>query len=88
MLDPATGEVLWLGAPRRGEHATLISSGTQVLSVHEDGALLLAEVTRNGLIPIRRYHLGDAVAWSHPAVVGDMIVFRDGDRLTVSRLGR
>ncbi|MCP4200996.1 MAG: PQQ-binding-like beta-propeller repeat protein [bacterium] len=86
VLDPENGEVLWRGEPRSGEHATVIAWGSQVLVIQEDGMLLLAEVSRSGLVPIRKYGLGESVAWSHPAVVGDRLVFRDGSRLAVVRL--
>jgi outer membrane protein assembly factor BamB len=88
VLDPEDGKVLWRGEPRSGEHATLISWDERVLVAQEDGNLLLAEVSREGLRPIRKYRLGHSVAWSHPAVAGDRIVFRDGTRLAVSRLAR
>ena len=88
VLDPEDGAVLWRGPPRAGEHATLIAWGDEVMAVQEDGTLLLAEVSRRGLRPLRSYRLGRSVAWSHPAVAGDRIVFRDGTRLAVSRLAR
>ena len=88
VLDPKDGAVLWRGPPRGGEHATLISWSDEVMVIQEGGTLLLAEVSRAGLRPFRKYRLGHSVAWSHPAVVGDRIVFRDGTRLAVSRLAR
>jgi outer membrane protein assembly factor BamB len=88
VLDPDDGKVLWRGEPRSGEHASLISWDDRVLVAQEDGTLLLAEVSREGLQPIRRYRLGHSVAWSHPAVAGGRIVFRDGTRLAVSRFAR
>jgi outer membrane protein assembly factor BamB len=88
VLDPEDGKVLWQGEPRNGEHASLISWDDRVLVVQEDGSLLLAEVSRKGLQPIKSYRLGRSVAWSHPAVASGRIIFRDGTRLAVSRLVR
>lgn len=87
VLDPDDGRVLWRGPARSGEHASLLSWRNEVLVVEEDGTLLLAEVSRAGLRPIRQYRLGQSVVWSHPAIAGDRIVFRDGTRLAVARLG-
>ena len=86
-LDPADGRVAWRGPARAGEHATLLAHGDELLVVREDGTLLLAGVSRAGLRPIVEYRLGRAVAWSHPAVAGDRLVFRDGDDLALVRLG-
>ncbi len=88
VVDPDDGRVLWRGPPGAGGHASLLSWDTEVLVVQEDGALVLAEVSRAGLRPIRRFRLGRSVAWSHPAAAGDRIVFRDGTTLAVARLGR
>jgi outer membrane protein assembly factor BamB len=88
VLDPEDGKVLWQGEPRRGDHASLISWDGRVLVFEEDGTLHLAEVSREGLRPIKGYRLGRSIAWSHPAVASGRIVFRDGTRLAVARLAR
>lgn len=80
-LDPEDGSILWRGEPRSGEHATLISSGSQLLVIREDGTLRLGEVDRAGFRRLGTYLLGPSAAWSHPAVLGEMIVFRAGSQL-------
>lgn len=85
-LDPATGRVLWRGDPRSGEHASLIGWGNELLFFREDGSLIVAEISRSGFRPLRTYILGGKVAWAHPAVIGNRIVVRDGERLVVYSL--
>jgi hypothetical protein len=86
-LDPDSGRVVWRGAPRSGEHASLIVWGKHVLVLLEDGSLVVGEVTGDGFRELRRYRVGRFRMWGHPAVVGDRIVVKDGSRLAVYRLG-
>jgi outer membrane protein assembly factor BamB len=83
-LDPQEGTVLWQQEPRSGEHATLIASGSQLLVIRDDGRLQLGEVDRMGLHLLGEYPLGPSAAWSHPAIVGEKIVFRHDSRLTAA----
>jgi outer membrane protein assembly factor BamB len=54
-LDPADGAVLWRGAPRAGEHASLISCGDTLLALQDDGWLVAGRVTSDGLQAPRRH---------------------------------
>ena len=86
LLDPATGEVTWRGPTRRGEHASLVSWGDEVLVFTDDGWLTVYEVEDERLVELGRYRLGTSVGWSHPAVSDSRIAFRDGGDLVVVRL--
>jgi outer membrane protein assembly factor BamB len=80
-LDPATGAIAWRGAPRSGEHASLIASGGRLLVFLDDGSLTVGQVLRDRFQPERKYNLGASVAWAHPAVAGNRLIVRDGGRL-------
>jgi outer membrane protein assembly factor BamB len=82
-LDPANGEIRWRGEPRWGEHASLIARGNEVLVFREDGSLLVGKVSLDGFETIRRYGVGGSLMWAHPAILGDRIIVRDGDRIAV-----
>jgi hypothetical protein len=86
VLDPANGEVLWRGAPRSGEHATLISWGDDVLAFLEGGTVIAGEVSRSGFRMERSYRLGISGPWTHAAIAGDRLVTRAGSRLAVYML--
>jgi outer membrane protein assembly factor BamB len=84
-LDPEDGRVLWRGAGRWGDHASLISWGSQLLAFREDGSLVVGDVSAAGFSELRRYRLGRPPMWGHPAVVDDLVVVRDGRRVAVYR---
>lgn len=86
LLDPASGEVRWQGSSRSGEHASLISWGDEVLAFMDDGSLIIGRVEQNALHELERFQLGNSIGWSHPAVVGTRIIYRDGDELAVCLL--
>jgi outer membrane protein assembly factor BamB len=86
LLEPETGEVVWQGSPRIGEHASLVSWGDEVLVFLDNGSLSIGRVENRRFRELERYRLGEAVGWSHPAVVGAHIIYRDGEDLTVGLL--
>jgi outer membrane protein assembly factor BamB len=86
LLDPKSGKVHWRGKPRSGEHATLISWGDEVLVFTDDGSLIVGKVEDNSFRELEKYRLGSSTGWSHPAVVGTRIVYRDGNDLAVRLL--
>ena len=88
LLDPESGNVRWQGQPRSGEHASLVSWGDEVLVFAEDGSLTVGKVEDNSFHELKKYALGRATCWAHPAVAGSRIVYRDGDDLAVCLLGQ
>ena len=86
-LDPANGTVVWRGAVRGGEHATLVGWGDRVLVFGEDGWLEIHRVSRGGLALERRYQVSGSSSWSHPAVTGTRILVRDSTTLAAFGLG-
>lgn len=85
-LDPATGAIAWRGAPRSGEHASLIAAGSRLLVFLDDGSLTFGHVFPDRFQPERKYKLGASVAWAHPAVAGNRLIVRDGGRLSTYRI--
>jgi outer membrane protein assembly factor BamB len=86
LLDPESGEVCWRGSPRSGEHASLISWGDEVMVFMDNGSLIIGKVENRSFHELEKYRLGDSIGWSHPAVVGTRIIYRDGDDLAVCQL--
>jgi hypothetical protein len=86
LLDPTSGDVIWRGDGRSGEHVSLAVWGEDLLVFDEDGYLAVGPVSRDGFQPLHRYRLGDSIAWTHPAVLAgssNRILVKDGSRLMV-----
>lgn len=81
VLDPEDGKVLWRAPPRSGDHASLLSSGDQVLAFLDDGWLVVGRVSRQGFETLRRYRLGESNGWTYPALAGGRLLTKDGARL-------
>jgi hypothetical protein len=84
-LDPISGEVAWRGPARSGDHASLVEWGGDVLVFQQDGSLVVWRVARDGIRRMREYSLGRSGTWAHPAVAGNHVIVRDGERLAVFR---
>ncbi len=82
-LDPASGEVTWTGKPRSGEHASLVAWGETLLVFRDDGLLIVGPVSRDGFQPERTYRVARSGVYAHPAVAGNLILVKGGDRLAV-----
>lgn len=85
LLNPHDGKVIWRGEPRAGEHATLIARGHELLVFTDNGLLLAGAIDREAFRPLRRYRLGDTLTWAHPALAGDLILYRNATRLAAWR---
>jgi outer membrane protein assembly factor BamB len=85
LLNPHDGKVVWRGEPRAGEHATLIARGRELLVFSDAGTLLAGPVEREAFRPAQRYRLGGALTWAHPALAGEVILYRSGARLIAFR---
>ena len=85
-LDPESGQIMWRGESRWGEHASLVSWGDQLLVFLEDGSLVVGKVSRNRFQKIRKYELGRSLMWGHPAVTDNRLILKDGKRLAVFEL--
>ena len=68
-IDVATGAVVW--RQRSVGRVTGVRGPNGVLLLDEDGQLLLADVTREGLTVRARAPVASATAWTAPAIAGD-----------------
>ena len=82
-LDAKTGQVLWLGEPRAADNTAVVKSRSILFLLNDDGELILARVSRRGFEPIVRYTVADSATWAHPALLGDRLIVKDVDTLTV-----
>ena len=86
-LDPGSGRLLWRGEPRRGEHASVVAWGRDLLVFLEDGRMKAGRATREGFQVERTYRLTSTGTWAHPAVTDTHVLVRAGDRITAYAWG-
>jgi outer membrane protein assembly factor BamB len=82
-LDAATGRTLWLGEPRQGDNAALIAADDRLLVQNVSGEIAIGAVGADGWKPEKRYTVADSATWAHPALVGDRLVIKDAQAVTV-----
>ena len=81
-LDVATGEAKWATDGRDGENASLMLAGDRLLIVTTDSELLIAEASCNSYNELASYTVASSPVWAHPALVGDLLLIKDEERLT------
>ena len=81
-LDLDAGTILWESRPRQADNASLLLAGGYVLSLQEDGELVILETGREAFREVARYELARSPTWTAPALVGNTLYVKDIDTLT------
>ena len=82
-LDAASGKVVWTGAPRQGDNASLIAAGQMVLVLTTEANLLVYRVAKPGLELLRQYKVSDTDTWAYPALTPEGILVKDKESLAL-----
>jgi outer membrane protein assembly factor BamB len=82
-LDPKTGKTLWTSEPRQGGNASLLRSGNTVLSLEDDGELVVFRRNGAGFDVVKRYKVADSETWAAPSISGNRIFVKDVASLTL-----
>jgi outer membrane protein assembly factor BamB len=80
-LDAETGDTKWTTEGRDGENASLIIAGDRLLVVTTDSELIVAEARCDSYTELARYTVASSPVWAHPALVGDLLLIKDEERL-------
>lgn len=85
-LDAASGDVLWRGDARYGEHSSLVALGPRhVLSLLSEGEMVVFERDGDQLTEVLRREVAPSPTWAHPLVTEDGVLIKDLDRLRYLR---
>ena len=79
-LDLTNGEVLWTSAPRQAAHASILRAGNTILSLEDDGELLVLEHNRSSFAPLKRYDVAlsdETEMWTLPTLSGNRLLLKD-----------
>ena len=82
-LDLATGKVLWMSEPRQAENAAMVSAGSTIFALEDDGELIVMRAGRANRDVVRRYQVADSPTWAQPAISGSRVFVKDVSHLTL-----
>lgn len=87
-VDLATGERRWKGG--RYGHGQLVALPAQdaLLVLTEEGELALVGAGTDRFEELARFPVLEGKTWNHPALVGDVVLVRNGEQMAAFRLPR
>jgi outer membrane protein assembly factor BamB len=81
LLDTTSGAVVWKSAPRQAENAAIVRADDAVISLEDDGHLLVGRVSGSQFQELKRYTLTDTATWAAPVLSGNRIFVKDASTL-------
>lgn len=88
LLDTTSGAVVWKSPPRQAENAAIVRAGDAVISLEDDGELLVGRVDNSRFEELRRYAVSDAATWAAPVLSGSRIFVKDVSALQLWTVDR
>lgn len=82
-LDPATGKLLWSSPGGMGEGATLVAAGDYLFVLLDTADLFVAKKGGDAWTPVARFDVADSSTYAYPVILGNRILVKDKDRLTL-----
>jgi outer membrane protein assembly factor BamB len=76
-MDVKTGKTLWTSEGRQAGNIGLLRAGNVLLSLENDGELVVFSTNRAAFQPLKRYKVADTETWALPAVSGNRIFVKD-----------
>ena len=82
-VDAKTGKTLWMSEGRQAGNAAISTAGDVMLSLEDDGELVVVRNSQTAFEPVRRYKVADTATWTQPAISGNRIFVKDVSSLTL-----
>jgi outer membrane protein assembly factor BamB len=82
-LDPATGKLHWSSPGGMGESAALVAAGDYLFVLLETADLFVAKKGGDAWTPVARFNVADSETHAYPVILGDRILVKDRNRLTL-----
>jgi outer membrane protein assembly factor BamB len=83
LLDTKSGARVWSSMPRQGENAAIVRAGAVLISLEDDGELMVGRVTGAEFQELKRYTVSDEGTWAAPVVSGNRIFVKDVSSLSL-----
>ena len=84
-MEAASGKILW--QERSIQKATFAWADGELITLDQDGTLVLAQPSPQGFAVAARAKLLTSLAWTPPVLVGTKVYLRDRKSLTAVELG-
>jgi outer membrane protein assembly factor BamB len=82
-VDAKTGKTLWSSEPRQAGQAAVVRAGDVVLSLEDDGELLVFRSGGTGFEQVKKYTVADSETWTQPTVIGNRVFVKDVSTLAL-----
>jgi outer membrane protein assembly factor BamB len=82
-FDVKGGKTLWTSEGRQANNISIARAGNVLLSMENDGELVVLSASRTGFQLLRRYKLADTETWALPAFSGNRIFVKDVSSLAL-----
>jgi outer membrane protein assembly factor BamB len=76
-LDSKTGKTIWNSEPRQAGNAAIAKAGNLILSLEDDGELVVLRAGGTSFEVVRRYTVADSPTWAQAAFSGNRIFVKD-----------
>jgi len=87
-IDLRDGTRAWKGGRYGHGQLVLIADQDLLLVLSEEGALALVRAIPDRFAEVARVRALDGKTWNHPALVGDIVIVRNGEEMAAFRLAR
>ena len=87
-IDLADGKRKWKGGRYGNGQMVLLPEQDLLLVLSEEGDLALVSATTDQYKEIAKFHVLEGKTWNHPALVGDVLLVRNGEEMAAFRLAR
>ena len=81
--DAKTGKTLWTSAGRQAGSAAIAKSGELLLSLEDDGDLVIAKASQTAFEPLKKYKVAEGETWAEAVFTGNRILVKDLTHLTL-----
>lgn len=82
-VDAITGDVRWATEGRAGTNSAVLLAGGHLVVLTTDGDLIVAMRDPAKYQEVRRYKVADHPSWTYPILLGNRLVIKDDEKLTL-----